>query len=120
MNEPSELFLASTESLAFREPFRSTIEANLADKVRNDYWLVSIEPPAVHALTKNLINRVVIAGFKRPLSFDALPLSVYIAVLKNNDAVGTKGITVMDIEVVSTGDLFGSLREASELSQSLA
>ncbi len=116
-NRGPDFFLSSSETRTFKGPHRCWVEANIRGKVRNDYLLVRIEPPAIHFVSKNPINLVILAGRIEPLNLRTNPHNVYISVPKG-DVVSSEQCDENNIETVGSGDIFPTFKEAEDFAKS--
>lgn len=110
-----DFFMASGDSHSFRGPFNCWIMGTLTGDLRNDYVLVKIEPPAIDYRTKEMLDHIIIAGRHTPTALNKLPLSIYIAKIKDLTLFATRHCTAANIEVVTSGDIFSSLEDAVAL-----
>jgi hypothetical protein len=115
-----DFFPASSESYAFRDPRKCWIEAIVVGDVRTDYLLVRIDPPATDINTKGSIERILIAG-KFDSSITAkFPAVVYIAKIKDVKVMATRKCSASSIEVVTSGTIFASEKDAAAFAATVA
>jgi hypothetical protein len=108
-----DFYLASSESRAFRGPHKCWIEGVVTGEVRQDYLLVRLEPFVTDFQTKQPIERVLLAGRSKSIKGAPLPISVYIAKIKNQSVIQTWKCSASSIEVVTSGDIFSSAEQAT-------
>ncbi len=112
-----DFFLASSESRAFRGPFTCWVSAQVKGEVRDDYLLIRIAPPATDFTTGKPLEEVLVAGREKPTSTDELPANVYILRIKDRSVLASRGCDASSVEVITTGDVFSTYREAAELAE---
>jgi hypothetical protein len=115
-----DFFLASSESHLFCAPRTCWVEATVAGETRADYLLVRIYPPATDFRTKEVINRILIFGKHEHVKLTKFPASVYIAKIKDAAVIKTHKCLASSIEIVASGEIFGSQKAAAAFAATVA
>lgn len=119
MNTDADFFLSSSESYAFRGPYKCWIEASVIGELRKDYLLVRIAPPAIDYKTKEPLEKILVVGRTKPTNLRELPANVYIAKIKDKSVLVNHRCDASSIEIVASGDIFSTFEKALEFAKTI-
>jgi hypothetical protein len=79
-----------------------------------------LEPYVTDFQTKQPIDRVLIAGKNEQIKGAKLPVTVYIAKINDAVVIQTRKCSSSNIEVVTSGNIFSTNKEASAFAASVS
>lgn len=117
IQQPS-FFLVSAEHDDLRQPRACSYQARLADIHRDDYMLVSIDPPLIgqrYGLGDNDIDSLLLATRHEGRSLFPIsewPSFVYVMRILDPSIISTGMLTEKQVEMVAWGEIYQSLEAA--------